>query len=406
MADDDLKMEILAARQKYIGKNVSLAYQEPLHIVRGKAQYLYDANQREYLDCVNNIAHVGHCHPRVVEAGQRQMAILNTNTRYLHEYLPLYAERLVATLPKPLEVCFLVCTGSEANELAIRLAMTHTQRKKMLVLDHAYHGNTSTLINLSPYKFNGRGGRGKSDFVEVIPLPKDPSVIFDNRLVSNETAAFIYESILCCAGQVLLPALYIQQIYKDVRAIGGVCVADEVQVGLGRVGTHFYGFETHGVIPDIVTLGKPLGNGHPLAAVVTTREIAESFHNGMEYFNSFGGNPVSCAMGLAVLDVLADEKLQENALTVGNYLMQQLNELKHHHPIIKDVRGSGLLIGVELEQEGCYATRIINEMKNGGILLSSDGPANNVIKIKPPLVFNRLNSELLTSVFHDVLQQI
>lgn len=399
------KQQLQQARQKLLGKNVGLSYQEPLHIVRGAGQYLYDETGRQYLDCVNNVAHVGHCHPRVVAAGQQQMAILNTNTRYLHENLTRYAERLLATFPDPLNVCFFVCSGSEANELALRLACTHTQRKNFLVMDHAYHGNTSTLINISPYKFNGPGGQGQADFVEVLPLPA-PKQNLQQLLaagVTNNTAAFICESCISCGGQIVLPAHYLQQVYAAIRQIGGVCIADEVQVGLGRVGTDFWGFATQEVVPDIVTLGKPLGNGHPLAAVITTREIADSFCNGMEYFNTFGGNPVSCAIGLAVLDVLAEENLQANALLVGNHLQQKLTSLKTKHAVIKDVRGLGLFLGIELACHGKLASQIVNQMKDRGILLSTDGPLQNVIKIKPPLVFTKENGDLLVQHLDEVL---
>ena len=404
--------EIYEKRIKYIGKNVGLSYRAPLHIVRGEGQYLFDQAGKQYLDCVNNISHVGHCHPRVVAAGQKQMALLNTNTRYLHENLVRYAEQLVATMPAPLEVCFLVCSGSEANELALRLAQTHTRRKEILVLDHGYHGNTTTLINVSPYKFNSRGGAGKPDFVHVLPLPDALRDIAVPQLqsVPQNLAAFICESLPSCAGQVILQPHFLQEIYTQVRLAGGVCIADEVQVGLGRVGTHFWGFETQAVVPDIVTMGKPLGNGHPIGAVVTTREIAESFCNGMEYFNSFGGNPVSCAIGSAVLQVVHDENLQAHALQIGNYLKQKLQELQFRHHFIGDVRGSGLFLGVEFVTDKvsftpapALATDVVNSMKDRGILLSADGRFQNVIKIKPPMVMTQENCDVLTANFDEVL---
>lgn len=400
--------ELLAARRKYIGKNVKLAYEQPLHIVRGDGQYLFDAQGRRYLDCVNNIAHVGHCHPHVVAAGQQQMAILNTNTRYLHDSLTRYAERLLATLPASLEVCFLVCSGSEANELALRLARTHTGRHDLVVMDHGYHGNTSTLIDISPYKFNGAGGQGQADFVQILPLHQT-----SNLAIEKPVAAFIGESLLSCGGQVVLSPAYVQQIYAAVRSNGGVCIADEVQVGLGRVGSHFWGFETQGVIPDIVTMGKPLGNGHPIGAVVTTREIADSFCNGMEYFNSFGGNPVSCSIGLAVLDVIEQQHLQRQALDCGNYLKQHLEALQHKHALIREVRGLGLFLGIELINDHQtlspatqLTTQLVNDMKNRSILLSSDGPGQNVIKIKPPLVFTQQDCDFLLANLDEALAQL
>ena len=372
---------LLQRRQRHLGPSLSLSYDQPLHIVRGWRQYLYDASGRAYLDCVNNVAHVGHCHPRVTEAAARQMALLNTNTRYLHEYLVEYIERLTETLPAPLSGVYRVCSGSEANELALRLARAHTGREGMIVMDVAYHGNTNALIDISPYKFNGPGGRGKPANVQVVPIAQafHPEV---------EPAAFICESALSCAGQIILPPGYLRQAYATVRASGGVCIADEVQTGFGRAGSHFWMFETQNVVPDIVTLGKPIGNGHPMGAVITTPEIAASFANGMEYFNTFGGNPVSCAVGLAVLDVIRDEGLQENARLTGEYLLDGLRRMT------KGARGLGLFLGFDLDTAE-QASRLVNRMKELGMLLSTDGPRHNVIKIKPPLVFSRADADLL-----------
>lgn len=404
------KSAIQQTRRQCVGKSIGLAYDHPLEIVRGIGQYLFDENARRYLDCVNNVCHVGHCHPKVVAAGQRQMALINSNTRYLHENLAHYAKRLAATLPSPLEVCFFVCSGSEANELALRLAQTHTGLSDYLVMDHAYHGNTSTLINISPYKFNGPGGKGKPHGTHVLPLPGADKAQWKFPAMEGNIAAFICESIISCGGQIVLPDQYLQHVYALVRQAGGVCIADEVQVGLGRVGTHFWGFETQGVVPDIVTMGKPLGNGHPMAAVVTTKAIADSFCNGMEYFNTFGGNPVSCAIGLSVLDVLEEEQLQAHALKMGHYLKQKLNQLKDKHEVIADIRGLGLFLGIELVNDRkslapatALAAFVVNRMKERGILLSTDGPHKNVIKIKPPLVFTQENSDHLAANLDYVL---
>lgn len=407
------KSDMLSKRKRLIGPNVGLSYETPLLIVRGKGQYLFDEKGRQYLDCVNNVSHVGHCHPKVVAAGQQQMALLNTNTRYLHELLPRYAERLTATLPQGLDVCFFVNSGSEANELALRLAQTYTNRHHFLVLDHGYHGNTSTLIDISPYKFNGPGGKGKPDFVRILPLPDSQAQTIQGlEQIDNHTAAFICESMPSCAGQIVLPDHYLQRIYSEVREAGGLCIADEVQVGLGRVGTHFWGFETQGVVPDIVTMGKPLGNGHPIGAVVTTRAIADSFCNGMEFFNTFGGNPVSCAIGLAVLEVIEEENLQKHALHTGNSLKQKLMELKTNHACIHDVRGSGLFLGIEfiidghsVSQTAEFTTRVINRMKDRGVLLSSDGPHHNVLKIKPPMVFCEKDNDTLVVNLDEVIKE-
>ena len=404
------------SRRRALGPSLSLSYSEPLHIIRGWRQHLYDAGGRQYLDCVNNVAHVGHAHPRVNEAAIRQMALLNTNTRYLHENLAEYIERLTAMLPPPLSVAFLVSSGSEANELAIRLARAHTGRDRIFVLDAAYHGNTSALVDISPYKFNGKGGRGKPDYVDIMPLPdvyrglyRGPDAgaryaahVADAAGKTGDLAAFFAESASGCGGQVFLPPGYLAESFAAVRAAGGVCVADEVQTGFGRAGSHFWMFETQGVAPDIVTMGKPIANGHPMGAVVTTREIADSFANGMEYFNTFGGNPVSCAAALAVLDVIRDEGLQENARATGEYLLAGLRDLASRHPLIGDVRGRGLFLGIELvrdratrEPAAVEASDLVDRMKDLGVLLSTDGPLHNVIKIKPPLVFSRPDADLL-----------
>jgi 4-aminobutyrate aminotransferase-like enzyme/Ser/Thr protein kinase RdoA (MazF antagonist) len=421
---------LLAARHARLGPNLSLHYTDPLHIVRGRGQYLYDKVGRTYLDCVNNVCHVGHSHPRVVQAAWRQMAVLNTNTRYLHENLVRYAERLSAVLPEPLRVCYFVCSGSEANELALRMAREHTGRADLIVLDGAYHGNTAALIDASPYKFDGRGGHGAPPHVHKVVMPDDyrgpyrrgdpecghkyaghvRQALASAHAAGSEAAALITETLLGCGGQVELPPGFLAEAYDHARAAGAVCIADEVQVGFGRVGTHFWGFETQGVVPDIVTLGKPIGNGHPLGAVVTTPEIAASFDTGMEYFNTFGGNPVSCAVGLAVLDVIHDEGLQQHALRVGQHLEDSLLRLAQRHPAIGDVRGRGLFLGVEFvtdTEERIPATDVagyvVERMKDHGILLSTDGPDDNVLKIKPPLPFSRENADRLVEVLDAVL---
>ena len=398
--------EILAIRGRHFGRNLSLAYNEPLKIVRGEGQYLFAADGRRYLDLVNNVCHVGHCHPHVVAAGQRQMAVLNTNSRYLHDNLAEYVTRLADTLPEPLSVCYLVCTGTEANELALRLARAHTGRRELVVLDHAYHGNSSSLVELSPYKCEGPGGEGLAAHVRKVPCPdayrgqyRGPdagdSYAAQARdvITTHRPGAFMAETLIGCGGQIIPPQGYLAATYDAARDTGAVCIADEVQVGFGRVGSHMWAFEAHGATPDIVTLGKPIGNGHPLAAVVTTPEIAASFATGMEYFNTFGGNPVSCAIGLAVLDVIRDENLTAHAAAMGRRFQDGLAKLAGRHEIIGDVRGQGLFIGVELVSDrearlpdAAAADEVVNHMKERGILLSTDGPDHNVLKIKPPLV--------------------
>jgi 4-aminobutyrate aminotransferase-like enzyme len=416
--------EMLSARRRVIGRNVSIGYRRPVHLVRGAMQYLFDQDGRRYLDGYNNVPHVGHCHPRIVEAAERQMRALNTNTRYLHESLARYAARLTATLPEPLRVCYLVSSGSEANELALRLARAHTRRRDLIVLDAAYHGNTTTLIDISPYKFNGPGGAGRPSWVHVVPVPDvyrgahkkdDPQAgakyaaavarsLDQMRANGAAPCGFIAESCPSVAGQIMLPPGYLAAVYGSVREAGGVCIADEVQTACGRLGTHFYGFEQQDVVPDIVVLGKPIGNGHPIGAVVTTAEIAASFDNGMEFFSTFGGNTVSCAIGLAVLDVLEDERLQAHAQRVGAHLLARLRSLIDQRPLIGDVRGSGLFIGVELvrdrdtlEPATTEASDVVNRLREEGILIGTDGPHHNVLKIRPPMPFNAEDADVLVS---------
>jgi len=424
--------KILEIRNEHIGKNFSISYNDPLKIVRGRGQYLFDQNGQAYLDGVNNVTHVGHCHPAVVAAGQGQMEVLNTNTRYLHDNIITYAEKLLEKFPDPLSVCFFVCTGSEANELAFRLARTYTGQRDIITVEGAYHGNTNLLVDISPYKHDGPGGRGAPPWVQTVQMPdgyRGPfkghgagtgSAYADDvkkaasRVKSQDrgVAAFICESVLGCGGQVVLPENYLNKAFLHVREAGGVCIADEVQVGFGRVGSHFWAFETQDVVPDIVTLGKPIGNGHPMAVVVTTPEIATAFHNGMEYFNTFGGNPVSCAIGMAVLDVIEKENLQENAQAVGHRLLQGFEKLKENFPLIGDVRGQGLFVGVELvknhetlEPAAEEATYIINRLREHGILISTDGPLHNVLKLKPPMVFSEQNADDIVDVLGKILSE-
>jgi 4-aminobutyrate aminotransferase-like enzyme/Ser/Thr protein kinase RdoA (MazF antagonist) len=417
-------------RERRVAPSLSLSYREPLEIVRGRGQYLFDRDGRAYLDGVNNVCHVGHCHPRVVEAAQRQIAELNTNTRYLHENIGRYAERLTALFPEHLEVCFFVNSGSEANELALRLARTATGRRDMLAIEHGYHGHTSALIDLSSYKHAGPGGAGAPEWVHVVPCP-DPyrgrhrgeesgkpyadevaRAIATAHERGGEVAGFIAEPIVGCGGQVVPPPGYLREAFEHVRAAGGLCIADEVQVGFGRVGSHWWGFETHDAVPDIVTLGKPIGNGHPLAAVVTTREIAQAFDNGMEFFATFGGNPVSCAVGLAVLDVLEEEGLREKAREVGDFLLEELGGLGRVHPSIGDVRGLGFYLGVEIvsdreskQPDAAKLTAMIEAMRASGVLMSTDGPDHNVLKFKPPMPFRRRDAELFLTAFDRALSE-
>lgn len=430
--DTYAKEELLTIRKKHLGPNLSLSYKKPLRIQRGFMQYLYNSNGQRFLDTVNNVPHVGHQHPRVVRAAQKQLAVFNSNTRYLHKNLMEYAKLLCATLPEELSVCYFVNSGSEANELAMRLAKTYTHQADFIAVEVGYHGNTQNCIDLSSYKFDSKGGKGKADHIHIVPMPDTfrgefkatdsnagekyanyvQKIIQKNWEQGKDIAGFFCESILSCGGQIVLPPNYLKTAFAHVRKAGGVCISDEVQVGFGRVGDHFWGFELQGVVPDIVTMGKPIGNGHPLGAVVTTRKIADAFNNGMEYFNTFGGNPVSCAIGMEVLQVIKEEKLQKNALKIGNYLKSELNELAKEYPIIGEVRGHGLFLGFELikdkttlEPAAAQTAYLANRMKNHGILMSTDGLYHNVIKIKPPIIFNQKNADFLIEKLNKVLKE-
>ena len=409
---------ILKKRKKNISHNLSISYNKPLHILEAKGQYFFDRYGRRYLDCVNNISHVGHSNAHVHQSMINQNLKLNTNTRYLYDIINEYSEKLLKKFPKKLNKIFFVCTGSEANDLAYRIAQTYTNAKDVFVINNAYHGHTNTLIDLSPYKFDGKGGLGKKDYVHVLDMPdplrgkwryKDKNWArkyiteakdkIKTQSKNKKISSFFVEGILGCGGQVILPKNYLKEIFIEIRKNKALCIVDEVQTGFGRVGYNFWSFQEHDVIPDIVTIGKPMGNGHPIAAVITTEKIASTFNNGMEYFNSFGGNPVSCAVGKAVLEVIEKDKLQRNALSIGNYFLNKLQKIKNKNKkYISEVRGRGLFLGIDIINEydqlkpnKQLANKIINYMREKGILLSTDGPYDNVIKIKPPLVFNKAN---------------
>jgi len=417
-------------RDKFVSPSLSISYRDPLHIVRGKGQYLYDRDGKKYLDGINNISHVGHCHPEVTKTLYKQTKTLNTNTRYLHENIVLYAQELTSRLPEHLQVCFFTNSGSESNDLALRLARDYTNSKHTIVIQGAYHGHTSATIEVSPYKYDGPGGRGAAKFIHEVPMPDSyrgswktsradileyyvdhvESILDFLYRRDEQVSAFISESILGCGGQIFFPEGFLALANKKVKKAGGLCIADEVQIGFGRVGSHFWGFESENTVPDIITMGKSMGNGHPLSAVVTTQKIAQKFNNGMEYFNSFGGNPVSCAVGRTVLEIIEKEKLQENAYLVGKYLIKELNDLKMRHNLIGDIRGRGLFLGIEFIRDhekmipaATEAERIVNDMKDRGILLSTDGSDHNVIKIKPPMIFTKQNADQLLDVLDQLL---
>ena len=427
--------DILAARRRrHSGSSVRLAYGDrPLQIVRGWMQYLFDEDGRRYLDAYNNVPHVGHAHPQVTDAVAAQLATLNTNTRYLHETAVQYTEELAATFPAPLDVCFFTASGSEANELAVRLARAHTRHRDLVVLDAAYHGHTTTMIDVSPYKHAGPGGEGPPDWVHVAPVPDvyrgahragdgeaGPkyarhvgALIDDIAARRGRLCGYLAETCPSVAGQIMLPAGFLSEVYARVRAAGGVCIADEVQTGFGRLGTHFWAFQAHDVVPDIVVLGKPIANGYPMGAVVTTRAIADSFDTGMEFFSTFGGCTAACAAALATLRVTIDEGLQAHALQVGAHLLAGLREVQQRHPLIGDVRGSGLFIGVELVRDRAALTPatteaadVVQRMREQGVLVGTDGPHHNVLKIRGPMPFHRDDADRLIASLEIAIDEI
>ncbi len=420
--------ELINYRKLHLGKSLSLQYKKPIKMVRGAGQYLMDQYGRKYLDTVNNVAHVGHEHYNVVKAGQEQMALINTNSRYLHENINTLAQELLETLPPELSVLHFVNSGSEANELAIRMAKVYTEEKDVIASEVGYHGNTNMTVDISSYKFDGKGGKGAPEHTHIFPLPdtfrgkyrgENTSELYADEVKKQievvhkkgrGVAAFIIEPIISCGGQIELPKNFLSKAYKHIRDMGGLCISDEVQTGCGRMGKTFWGFQLYNVIPDIVTIGKPLGNGHPVAAVACTQEVADKFANGMEYFNTFGGNPVSCAIATEVLRTVKREKLQERALFVGDYLKEELQKLASEFPIIGDVRGQGLFMGIELVDSkmnplAAQTDYLANRMKEYSILMSTDGPDHNVLKIKPPIVFNKDNADELLLYLKKILSE-
>ncbi len=422
----------LSRRAARFPRNLKLSYRQPVAVARGYRHFLFDTDGRPYLDAYNNVPHVGHAHPALVEVTSRQMTRVNTNTRYLQTVQLDYADALVSRLPEPLSVCLFTASGSEANEVALRLARAATGAKDLLVMATGYHGHTTTTIDISHYKFAGSGGMGQPDWVHVLDVPdryrgkyRDDAAGHGAPYVSDVKTAiknlqdtgrplcgFIAETWPSVGGQIQLPRDYLAGVYDAVRAAGGVCIADEVQTGLGRLGHDFWGFESQQVVPDIVVLGKPLGNGYPMGAVITTPAIAEQFVTGMEFFSTFGGSTLACATGLEVLNIIDREALPDNAAHTGDVLLQQLNTLMERHEIIGDVRGRGLFIGVELvrhrdtrEPATAAAAYVAERLRQLQILIGTDGPFDNVLKIRPPLTFGCDDAEQLTTTLDRVLQE-
>lgn len=417
--------ELLERRQRLLGPAYRLFYDNPVHLVRGEGVWLYDKDGQRYLDMYNNVPHVGHCHPRVVDAIAQQIGRLNTHTRYLHENVLEFAERLTSTLADELDIAMFSCTGSEANELALRIAMACTGGDGLIVVDNAYHGNTTTL---APVSTSYGSSAEKPANVETVPPPdtyrgehRDDDAgaryaeyvrraVDSLRAKGIQPAAFMIDTIVSSNGVLDVPAGYLRTAAEIVRDAGGLFIADEVQPGFGRTGATFWGFEAHGFVPDIVTMGKPIGNGHPLAATVARRDLVDRFANRSNYFNTFGGNPVSSAAGLAVLDVIDSEGLQENALDVGAYLIDGLRDMSARHALIGDVRGSGLFIGVDLVADRetrsaatSEATRIVNALRDKGVLTSTIGEQQNILKLRPPMCLSKDDADYFLEKMEQVL---
>jgi ethanolamine-phosphate phospho-lyase len=417
---------IFERRMRTASPGLSLSYHQPIHMSAALFQYMYDAQGGSYLDAYNNIPHVGHSHPAIVEAATKQLQLLNTNTRYLYNSYVDYTEKLLSLFPASLNKALLVNSGSEASDLATRIARTITGKQGMAVLEWSYHGNTQNGINISSYKFDRKGGKGAADWILRLPLPKAyqgrytsaeayfkeaKALIEDFENKGGQLAGFIAEPISGCGGQVPLMEGYLALLVPYIRQKGILVIIDEVQTGFGRLGEWFWGFEMHGIIPDMVVLGKPIANGHPMGGVITTEAITDAFNNGMEFFSSFGGNPVSCEIGNAVIQTIQLEGLQQNAFETGRYWIQQLNSLKNQFPLLGDVRGAGLFIGVECitadgKENTLLAQQIKNGLKDAYILASTDGPLDNTLKMKPALCFTQKNVDRFIDKMSGVLTKL
>ena len=417
---------LIERRERLLGPRNPLFYDDPVHLVRGEGVWLHDADGNRYLDCYNNVPCVGHCHPRVVEALCAQAGTLNTHTRYLHENILDYAENLLAKFDDSLDRVAIACTGSEANDLALRIARINTGGEGFICTNATYHGNTTAVAQLNSI-FEPIGGYG--DTVRMVSWPDSYRV---EKELDGEALADAYadevkaaidafrDSGVGFAGMIVcpifaneglpdIPPAYMEKAMGHVRAAGGLYIADEVQSGFGRTG-EWWGHQQSGVVPDIVTLGKPMGAGHPISAVVARGDLLDNYRKHEMYFNTFGGNPVSCAVAMAVLDVIDDEALVENAAEVGDYVLKGFRELQDRHEIIGDVRGSGLFFGMDLVNDRetkapavDKARTVVNSMRHMGILMSKIGEHDNVLKLRPPLCFSKENADQLITTLDDVL---
>ena len=417
--------ELIARRNKVLGPAYRLFYDDPLHIVRGEGVWLFDADGRKYLDTYNNVPHVGHSHPHVVQAVTEQVAKVNIHTRYLHETILDYAERLTATFEPALDTVHFGCSGTEANEMALRLARTHTRNKGVIVTECAYHGHSQSIYEISTRDVPAAS---LPDYVVTIPAPDtlrgkhrgpdaaDQYVRYVDEAIAtlkargHGVAALIIDTIQSSGGTVIAPPGFYAKAAATVRAAGGLFIADEVQAGFARIGTKFWVYQDHAVVPDFVTMGKPMGNGMPLAACVTQRAYVETFAKANKYFNTFAGIPVTTAAGLAMLEVIERDGLQANALAVGQYMTGKLRTLAERHATIGDIRGSGFFIGLDLVTDRQTMTpataltaRLINGMKERGVLSGAIGPAMNILKIRPPMTFTRDHADLMLGVIDETL---
>ncbi|MFL3647193.1 MAG: aspartate aminotransferase family protein [Cellvibrionales bacterium] len=419
---------LVARRSKVLSQHSPLFYDQPLHLVKGEGVWLFDYQGRRYLDVYNNVPHVGHCNPRVVEAMRQQASTLNIHTRYLHQNIVDYVERLTATFDLSLSMAMLTCTGSEANELALRMARHYSGAMGVIVTDCAYHGNTEAVAELgtafmpdskttkrvkafaSPDSYRGLANVKEKDLADAYGSQVQQAIDeFHDEGIG--VAAILVCPAFANEGLLDLPKGFLENAVAKVRRAGGLFIADEVQVGFGRTGRHMWAHQQYGVTPDIVTLGKPMGNGYPLAGVVARGELIEQFSQHAMYFNTFGGTPVACAIGMAVLDVLEHDNLLENAIKTGGYVKDQLVALQRRHAIIGDVRDQGLFFAVELVKDRQNkdpaineANRVINLMRNHGVLISTIGKYQSILKVRPPMPFYQEHAELFISTLDKVLQ--
>lgn len=411
-------------RARLLGPHMTTFYREPVHVARGQGVWLWDTDGRKYLDCYNNVPHVGHCHPRVVDAICQQAGTLNTHTRYVHDMILDYGEALVAKFGHDLNSLLMVCSGSEANDVALRMAQAVTGKTGIIGTDNTYHGNTAAVSQLNSSKVPVGGYQAH---VRQVPAPDNMDPVGGSRAGQAEAFAKGVEqavaeleetghgvsALIVCPyfaneGFPTLEKGFLDRAITAVRNAGGVIIADEVQPGFGRIGSHWWGHERLGFVPDIVTLGKPMANGHPVAAVVTRNDILTAFQEEFKYFNTFGGNPVSAAAAMAVLNVIEDESLVKNAEDVGAYAVESLAQMAKQHDVVADIRGSGLFFGVELWRDGSPATDLcalmVDEMRDRGVLLHSVGRHSQTLKVRPPCVFTRENADQLVQVMDDALR--